>query len=489
MDIVKTSLNVERYVGTFHAEAHIESGIPLPQNRSPKRVLSADASVTAASSVCIAGGIDVSGSLTLHIIAEDADSSLFCFDATAEYTHRIAEQAVTPSMNAHVSAQIFSCRCRAEEGGLRLSADITLTAVTLDQCSVAAISTLAGDATLQQKQLELVQSRRLFLGAQSIKLREEAKITPNCTLLSQTASCEIIGIVPSADGAAIEGKLFIKLLLLDADGGIVGENLSFPFSCLIPYDGAESLFASAQINQLNAVTVDIQQGIVEVNAVLSVSLYGRQKTATPLLYDAYDTDGSFSCSVLNMESMQYRQTEKKGVALSERLSVPSHLPEVYMPLYSSAQAAVTAIRCEDDKLRVDGMIQLTAVYRCDAGLVHSFIEELPMSFTVDVNCELPLPTLDIADVNLLGSGRVMDAAISLCLTVDCYSKQQIRCIEELNYCEPPEQRRGILIYYADEGETLFEVGKRFLTPISVLKQFNPDLKEPLTDGQQVFLMK
>ena len=55
---------------------------------------------------------------------------------------------------------------------------------------------------------------------------------------------------------------------------------------------------------------------------------------------------------------------------------------------------------------------------------------------------------------------------------------------------PPEETpSGILLYFADAGETLFSVGKRFRLPLSAIRRMNPDLTEPLADGARIVMLK
>ncbi|MDO4565633.1 MAG: hypothetical protein Q4C04_08475 [Clostridia bacterium] len=489
MDISKISLNTEGYAGTFFAQPRIESGLPLPQGRSAKRVLSTSANATVSGAVCFAGGIDVSGSIRLHLVVEAEDSSLFAFDADADFTHRINEASVQPEMSAHLTAQLFSCRCRADEGGLRLNATITLTAVVFEPVAASAISALTGERFLEQKQTELITSRRQLLGAQSQRIHEEARIPQRSALLSISGAPELTLISPLSDGTALEGILHCSALLSDPDGGIFEQHLKFPFSCTVPTESAVDRTATVAVGGLHAAVIDQEQGVLELDAQLSISVYGRQQTSNLILTDAYDCDGSFVCESNSKEGLQYRKTERKKLVLSEQLAVPNHLPEAYVPIYASAQAAITAIHPDEEGLRVDGILQSTAVYRCDSGLLHSFMEELPLSFPLDVSCDLAVPTLQILCVQLQGSGRLLTVDISLLLSADCYDSATISYVDDLLHSEPAEPKKGIFLYFADEGESLFDIGKRFLLPVSVLKQYNPNVKETLSDGEQVLLIK
>lgn len=489
MDIQKTTLNMEGYVGTFFAQARIESALPLPQGKSALRVLSTQAEVSVSDANCQNGGVDVAGTITLHLVVEGEDKDLFAFDATADYTHRIKEAELLSSMQAHVTAQLFSCRCQADEGGLRLIATVTLTAVVLQTQNVTAIAALSGERNLQQRQGELTQQRRLLLGAHGFRLREEVKIPENYTLLTAQGVAVPGEVEPTNEGTAVSGTLLLTVLLLGGDGGLKQHNASLAFSDIVPSELAYERTAAITLTQLSVRLLDLEESVLEVDATLSISVYGKQSTTTMLLQDAYDSEGSFAVQKQNRECMQYSCTYQKSLSQSEQLTVPNHLPEAYLPLYGVAQAAITAVHREEEGISVDGVLQLTAVYQCDGGLVHSFTEELPLSFNLEQRCDLIVPTLSVHSVKLSGSGRLLEAQISLVMSGDCYVRSDVCFVDDLLYSEPTEGKRGILLYFADRNETLFDVGKRFGVPISEIQQCNPNIKEPLNDGDRIVLIR
>jgi hypothetical protein len=47
--------------------------------------------------------------------------------------------------------------------------------------------------------------------------------------------------------------------------------------------------------------------------------------------------------------------------------------------------------------------------------------------------------------------------------------------------------RGIIVYFAGAGETLFDVAKRFRTTRESLREANGELPEVLTEGQKLLL--
>ena len=47
----------------------------------------------------------------------------------------------------------------------------------------------------------------------------------------------------------------------------------------------------------------------------------------------------------------------------------------------------------------------------------------------------------------------------------------------------------MLVWFADPGESLFSIGKRFLLPVARVKACNPNLNEPVPDGTPVLIFR
>lgn len=489
MDIQKTALSIESYVGTFYAQTRIESALPLPQGKTAKKVLSTRSEVNVSGAVCLQGGVDVSGTIILSPVVEGEDGSFFAFDATADYTHRIKDAAIDASMEAHLSAQLFSCKCIADEGGLRLVAVVTLTAVVLKSESVNALSSLSGERSLQQKVADVERQKRSLVGAHSLKLRDEVHIPADSDILCCNGYARITEVAPDREGVAVSGVLTVNLLLILNDGGLKQQSFNLDFSDIVPGEPALDYSAAAAVTRLFARVEDSEEGLSEIDAAISISVYGIVRTVCPLLIDAYDLDGSFEVQKEEREGLRFCYTFTESPVINEQLTVPNHLPEVYTPLYGTALAAVTAVRREGDRLLVDGAVQLTVVFQCDGGLVHSFTEELPLALNLDCDCDLIVPAICVSGVRISGSGRALEAQVSLLFSGECYKRFSLCFASDLVHASPKEQRRGILLYFADDGETLFDVGKRFCIPVSEISECNPDVGEPLHDGDRLLLIK
>ena len=74
------------------------------------------------------------------------------------------------------------------------------------------------------------------------------------------------------------------------------------------------------------------------------------------------------------------------------------------------------------------------------------------------------------------------------MTAQPYAVVKTHAVTGMEECAPAERPRGVVIYFAGNGETLFDVGRRFNLPRKRLLEMNPGLSETLADGQKLLLL-
>jgi LysM repeat protein len=54
--------------------------------------------------------------------------------------------------------------------------------------------------------------------------------------------------------------------------------------------------------------------------------------------------------------------------------------------------------------------------------------------------------------------------------------------------EAPMRNQGITIYFADGGETTWDIAKRYTTTLDTVKKFNPEIGDIAEAGQKILIM-
>ena len=476
MEIEKTNVTVETLCGTFTAQAQIESAIPLPNGVRAERVLLCEPEVRVRETLCTKDGVQVTGLLLLHITVETDAQAPAAFDATATFTHELSAPGATPDMTARVSAFAPSCSCRTEEGGLRMAATLLLRADVFCTAHESCIAGIA-DAKGLETQGETVRiTRRTLLGAHSIRVRETLDAPDGLSFLRVWGSAEVSRTVSSSDGVLLDGTLTVTSLYYDGEGGAMQRTDAVPFSDSIAAETDPNPIAAVELQSLSA-SYDTD-GALTVEALLSIAVYGTAEETASVLSDAYDSEGSFSCECKTVPCLCYAGERMQGTTLREPLAVPGHLKDVTRVLFSTATPSITDTSVTEAEASIDGLLLVSVVCRGDDGRLCGFKTDVPFSLRLEPIGTLLLPRVEVRQIDVTGSGRTLSCTVELRYGGEWYRRENVRLTTDVTPGAPRDPHEGILLYFPDEGETIFSIGKRFGIPTKEVRAQNPNLSDP-----------
>lgn len=486
MEIQKTVVSLESFVGTFTAQAQPESAIPLPEGVRAERVLSCTPEARVSETLCTKDGVQITGMLLLRLCVAAEEDAPHAFEASASFTHEIKAPGVLPDMTARASACVPSCTCRVEEGGLRMQATVLLRADVFDLIHEPCVTGIDDANGLETQGETVLLRRRVLLGAHAVRLRETVDAPEGMLLLETRGTAEVGRVVSGGDGLLLDGTLTADALFFDGES-VTRKSYALPFTDNVDAEPNQAPFAAVEVTQLSA-EYDAG-GELRLEAVLSLGLYGANAETVSLLSDAYDRDGSFSCETKPVSYLSYVGERSRAATLREPIALPGHLKDVTRVLYTTAVPAITGTEIGRADASIDGLLLLSIVYRGDDGRLAGFKTDLPFSLKLDTEGTLLLPFVKVRSVETVGSGRTLSCMAELCYGGEWYAEERMHLTADLRPGAPRDPHEGILLYFPDAGETVFDVGKRFGVPTAEIREKNPGLTEPFADGAAVLLMR
>lgn len=484
MDTIRNMVNCDRCVQVLREQTPIESAVPVPDNQTLGAVLCVCPRLQVEETAVLEGRVKVNGTLALHIVAEDEERRLYAFDAAADFTHTLKGEGLNPAMQGQVRAGLLSCELRQENGGLRLYAMLGVTALITQCVGVEAISALRGGRGVEQKVCQVIEEKKLLLGAKSLRVREETGVEEGTSLLSYTACLTPMRGETTGGAVEVEGTLCWEMLLLLPSGSLTKKTLRQVFTETVPVQGAgeQTPYVQGEVTGLQAM---IRGEALLMEADVSLSVYGRRQETLTLLEDAYDEEGTFSCEKGEIECLCYGGSFVQEVPVTGSLSIPTHMPECEEVLYSCGLPALK----ETEGDRAIGSLFVTTVYRCSQGLLHSFTVEMPLEGTLPVEGECVVAEARVLELAVRGTGRTLNLDARVLIEGESYEQRRIVYTSELLAQEPSPGYRGLLLYFAEGGESFFSLGKQFHVSLKELRELNPNLQEPMEKGTQILLLK
>ncbi len=490
MDIQTSIPGLDLWIGNTTAQTVLDSEIPLPEGRIAVSVLSVFAELHVEETACVEDGVRASGRLTLRLLCGTDAGEPFGFTASSAFTHEMRLSGAQEGMQATVTGQLMECRCRAENGKVRLSAVLELNAAVTAACTVPLVTGITDCPGLEVQAGTIEHRRRVLLTEHTVRVYEEIAAPNAAKILLYRGAAEIRSLSCSGNSVSAEGSLYVMLLNESADGQLTTQSAILPFTDVFEAGYAPEMWAVAAVQQLSVVSADESFGVADVEALVQIRLYGVERTETSVLLDAYDKSAAFTCEQTALTVKRSLGAAQQRFSLRESVQIPPHLPEAYRPILAAAIPAVTGTFERDGRLGVDAMLFVTVLYQCDGGMLHSFTEDIPVQMLFDCEtAEDVRVTLDVLSVHAAGGGRMPELQFTVMATAERYAEERILATSGVTPGGTEPAYQGVIVYCADAGDTLFSIGKRFLVPVQRILEWNGELKEPLAEGQTVLLLR
>ena len=496
MEAIWNELTLERVAAKTVAQALMENEIPLPAGREAQRVLHVEGTAQIQRARCAIGRVVGEGTVDLQILCLPPEGGApFGMRTAAGYRHDIPMEGVEEGMRATVTPQLQEIQCRLENGRLRLSGVVELSAVVQQSDRMRVLSGVNGAQNLQTLRKELHVEREIPLGMTTMRLREEIPAADADTVLLQSGAAQVRGMEMAQEGMSVEGTLSVTVLCAAPQGQMNQIVQHISFEELVPVQGDRALYdiedlqADIRVRDITVTPAGEESGALDVEAVLDIYAYGREQEQVSALADAYSPAGDFTCVQQQVERMRSLGRVRKKCSFRESVAIPEDMPEAYRSVYAAARPVVIGVSDAEGRLGVDGVLFASIIFQTDEGEIFGFEEEVPFQCVLDAPFqEDAAATARALHAQVSGSGRMLDVTFTLEVEANLQTLEQDQIAVDATACEPARQPQGILIYLANEGETFWDVGKRFGLTVDQVKDWNPGMQEPLQEGQQMVLL-
>lgn len=489
MDVQFGGIGMESLHYRDVVQSSVTSRVPLPEQVNVKSVLVAASELQVSEAQCAPGQVTVTGELNITFLCEDPAGEPVGFSARSAFRQTADVPGAEEGMRAEAIGQVLETECEPDGDALKVE---LLTELLLSVRSAGAkklVTELRGSNS-ETRYETLSVKRRCLLGETNLRMRDEMPAPEARRVLLTRGAARIKGVQFSGTTANVDGDLFVTALVENEGGELRSMQATLPFRDSFTAVPSENCQCRAFVRSITATAADAGFGVLDVEAVVGMELAGIEESMPRVLVDAYDPDAAFTCDMAEMDVSTCQGITESLVRITENLAVPKHLPEVNQPIFLTVTPAVTGTDALNGRLNVDAMLLVTAVYRCDGGFLHSFTEDVPVRFTLETPPgDLVTARVTLLTATLAGSGRLLEMGLAFSVMAERYGLSHIRAVSEIVSGGEKPKNRGILIYCADAGETLWDVGKRFLVPVEDIKKWNDGVTEALKEGQQILLMR
>ena len=324
----------------------------------------------------------------------------------------------------------------------------------------------------------------------------------------QTSINEILKVdtkISDSEYKAVTGKIVVKgeisvcVLYTDSDCCIQFMESEVPFTEIIDCDdaGDETIcdidYSISDVRYQIAEDNDGDNRIVDIDVTVTAQVKATENVAVDMICDCYEP---FTKTQLLKEEVELEEVVSRPSSqntIREMVEMGTGTPSVSGVI---TRPYITKAQIQRGKLLAEGKIEAYILYLTDSNEspVYSMKKELPFSYMLD--CEstysdlIPEIKAEVKHTayNLNVAGEIEIRCI-LSLNANIIRKRKIELVNEV-VTEPLENgdKNGIVIYFVQKGDNLWEIAKRYAVPQSEILRFNNmEKSDKLEIGNRLFI--
>lgn len=520
MELIKRSLHMEGPQISASKQLVLEEDVIIPDTNQDADKLLLDRGKMIIEEV-LAGedAVSVKGRLHFQVLylTEKADGNkggnVSRMEGTLPFEEKIQMEGVHSGEKVNVSGVLE---------------EMTIGLINSRKVSIRALIQLLGDTErIQEEEIpiglsgeESIEFRRKTLPATMLvisnhdvfKMKEEIEIPgsyPNIFSLTYwDADLSNVDFKVLDDKVAIQGELKVFCMYV----GEGEDNELYHYETTVPFSGSvdcpdcrEGMLPqiSYQVEHCEAAVrpdYDGEERILAVEMSLKLLLKIFEEDDLELVSDVYGVTKEVETAEKAMDFCKLQSKNSGKCKVSEHFNTGVEGSNIYKVIHTCGELQIeNSIRTERG-ISINGQVLVKILYEdSDENRRFGVIRgEIPVEYLLEVdgipeNCRLFVqPALEQLAVSIIDTDEV-DVKCVILFRADVFNTWKEHIVEQLTLSEPmPEKQAslpGIAVYRMKEGESLWDIGKRYYVPIATLMQTNNLTSEEVRPGDKILIVK
>ncbi len=281
---------------------------------------------------------------------------------------------------------------------------------------------------------------------------------------------------------------------------------SLPFSGVLDCQGLKERMVDDIVCAIGHKEVEVkpdsdgEERIISLEVVLDLDMKIYEEEQTEILSDVYGVTKEVE-AVAGMGSLKQLLMKNTGkTKINGHFKVADGLPAIQQICHSECQIQLAEVRIVDEGLRITGAALVKSLYGTGDGEVpyDSISGTIPFSYVLEIPgitqdgtyrlettpCELSVTMLD---------GAELDVKVTITFSGIVFQHYEEPMIRDVKVAELDPQKvsglPGIVAYIAREGDSLWNIGKRYYVPVSQIREINEMAGDEIRPGDKLLIVK
>lgn len=507
LNVIKQEIGVDESLNKSNLEQNIDADITLPDYCPDVLRILKCAVIPKINSVNVsAGRATADGNAQIKIIYVSSNGLVNCFEQDFPFSKYIELKDDSEENCVKVRAKTDYVNCRAVSSR-RLDVHSCVN-VSFNCCKLKKNELITGveEDFLQMKKCDIESVSVQGLTQRNFSMSETAVIgddKPNIKNIIDSSACTVL-----SDIKVINNKLLIKGdLIVDIIYCSEGEQSdiesfehSMPISQIIEINGIKDdnkCSVDLEIISLNTEIKTDSSGenkLVDISALIDARVTATSEENLSVAVDAYSIAGDVKLEHKNMSFYLLEESLDETFLCRSQLDLSSVGAQKILAFWCSD--ITKACSFNNSEFTVDGTFTAHFIYT-DTDNSTGYTER-----TVDFNFKRELkgdiksfkanPNVQITGTTATCTSQgETDIKVELKISCDIYSCRDINIISSIEPVESgdePKRSSSIVIYFADSGETLWDIARRYKTSVEAIQRENSLNDEEAMEEKRMLLI-
>lgn len=503
MELIKETVNIGESVCCGKTQVMSDGDIFVPDIKPDMlKILQVDAVSYISETAVSDGKLNISGQIcvTVLYVPDCENEKIRSMNASFDFSQRVEKGGIEAGMSAAAVSNVD----RLEFSALN-SRKLRIKAIIGIDYEVANIreTEIAGGAECENaeiitKTLKLTEIRDMC--RKDFSVNEKIEIANGQNSINEILKTDVK--IADTEYKTVTGKLIVKgtacicVLYTDDNCNIEFTEAEIPFTEVFDCEGADEDvvcdidYCVGEVTSSVSEDNDGDRRIIETEAEVSANIKISACTELEVLSDCYEPYKKTEIEKHTLNFAEISERPFSQLTLREIIEFPDDVPEVTGVYNVIARPEITRAEVQSGKLICEGSIETYVLYLSDSteNPIYSLKKSIPFS--------------NSADCGAVGEPRVKAEVKHTGYNLNAAGELELRCIlsinaEIVNRCEEEvidavnvseaERKRGIVIYFVQDGDTLWETAKHYGVPQQEIIRFNNLEDDSLKRGMRLFI--
>lgn len=507
MELIKESVTMNETLYADRSQAYVEGDIIVPDVKPDiLKILQVDAVSSVVSKELADGRLTIAGkvNLTILYIPEREGDSIQSITSVFDFSERIERQGITDSAVVSLDTDI-----ERVEFNLINSRKLSVKSTVVLDCRISGEKELEFVTGVEEGNAECMRSslnvNSIITNAEhEFVIRERIEVPAGKVSIGELLKVD--ARITDKETKAITGKLVAKgvlnmcVLYVGSGGSIEFMEADIPFTEVFDADNLNEdmdCTLDFEICELHYETEEDSDGdirILNIELLANAKISASENTTVDMVSDffcpAYNTQLIYS----DMEFDEVVARPRTQNTLREVISIDNKLPQISGVYNVITKTVITKAAPDHGKIAAEGKIEAYILYLTDNAQspVYSVKKEISFSYLLDAPAVRPGMECRIrAEVEhtsySLNVANEVELRCMLVISAEAVEKKTVRLITDCTV-EPMENKKGIVIYFIQNGDTMWDIAKRYCVSVDDILQYNQlSAEDRLTVGEKLII--